>query len=209
MVRQALRRGGLIACALAALAVSATTADAAEGLCARLTVPDELGLVCIPGEAGSGDQIVTVQPTGGTFAALSRLTVRKLDRGSDPLAWSEPDEWLRRQVVVDTSSIADGIDRLADDPDSPWGGATAMLLAENVRDALARMGRAALQACAEPRSQGAYREMACRFGAAPLALLLTMRLETRGDERWALSLRSANEQRQRHFEAIANSFSPP
>ena len=163
----------------------------------------------MPGEAGSADQIVTVEPTSGTFSSLSRLTVRRLDRTSDPLAWSDPDEWLRRQVAVDTSSLADGIEKFANDPDSPWAGATAMMLAENIRDALTRMGRAALQACSPPALKGDLRDMSCRFGAAPLALLMDMRLLARGDQRWALSLRAMNDQRQRHFEAIANSFTPP
>jgi hypothetical protein len=207
MVRQARSRSSLIALAFLAL-VAAAPARADEGLCARLQIPAQLGLTCTPGEAGSADQIVTVQPTGGAFAALSRLTVRRLDRSTDALAWSDPDEWLRRQVVVDTGAIADGIEDFAEDPDSPWGGATAMLMAQQVRDALERMSRAALQACTAPATLGNRREMSCRFGAAPLALLLTMRLVSQGDERWAVSLRSMNEQRQRHFEAIANSFQP-
>jgi hypothetical protein len=206
VVREALRRCCLTGAAVLALA---SPAGAAEGLCARLQIPLELGLACTPGEAGSADQIVTVEPTGGTFAALTRLTVRRLDQASDPLAWTDPDEWLRRQVAVDTGSLADGIEKFANDPDSPWAGATAMMLADNVRDALSRMGRAALQACSQPSQKGDLREMSCRFGAPPLSLLLDMRLHAKGDQRWALSLRTMNEQRQRHLEAIANSFTPP
>ena len=207
MVGEAQRRrriGGLAVAILAA----AGSASAQESLCARVTIPAELGLACTPGEAGSADELVTVQPTSGAFAPLSRLTLRRLNRAVDPLAWSDPDEWLRRQVVVDTSSIADSIENLASDPDSPWGGAAAMMMAESVRDALARMGRAALQACDRPVTADGGRAMACRFGAAPLVMMLTMRLVAAGDERWALSLRSMNEQRQRHFEAIANTFRP-
>lgn len=200
MVGKAFRRRGLTAALLLAAASPAAAAD----LCQHLTIPAELGLACTPIE---GDPLgVAVAPAGGGFAALSRLTVRQLEQKNDPLAWTDPDEWLRQQVVVDTTGLADSIERYADDPDAPWGGATAMLLAESVRQALASVGRAALQVCSPPVETPTAKSMGCRFGVGSLGLLLDLRLISIGNERYAVSARSMNERRQRHFEAIANSL---
>ncbi|HMR31554.1 MAG TPA: hypothetical protein PKA09_11400 [Geminicoccus sp.] len=183
-----------------AVAAPATAAD----LCPRLTIPAELGLACAP---IAGDPLgVAVEPAAGGFAALSRMTVRQLEQKDDPLAWADPDEWLRQQVVIDTGGLADSIERFADDPDAPWGGATAMLLAESVRQALESVGRAALQVCTAPAATATARSMGCRFGVGSLGLLLDLKLVSIGNERWAVSARSMNERRQRHFEAIANSL---
>ena len=203
MVGKALRRRGLTA---AGLLLAGAVPAMADDLCGRLTIPPELGLSCAPVEGDPAG--VAVEPASGGFAALSRMTVRRLDQATDPLAWSDPAEWLRRQVAIDTSGLADGIERYADDPDAPWGGATAMLLAESVRQALESMGRAALQACAAPTTTATARSMSCRFGAGSFGLLLELRLVSVGAERWAISARSMNERRQRHFEAIANSLNP-
>jgi hypothetical protein len=181
-------------------------ASPAQELCGRLTIPAELGLACRAMPAG--EQGVIVAPTEGAFAALSRLRVRPLDRASDAEAWTNPDEWLRRQLEIDTSGIADAIERFADDPDSPWGGPTAALFAETVRDTLASVGRAALDSCTAPADVEGGRAMSCRLGAGPIGLLLDLRLVAAGDARWGIEYRSMNPQRQRHFEAIANSFRP-
>lgn len=203
MVGKTLRRRGLTAALLLlAAAAPATAAD----LCPRLTIPAELGLACapIPGDPAA----VAIEPAGGGFAALSRMTVRQLGQKDDPLAWTDPDEWLRQQVVIDTGGLADSIERYADDPDAPWGGATAMLLAESVRQALESVGRAALQVCGPPAVTPTARSMSCRFGVGSIGMLLDLRLVSIGNERWAVSARSMNERRQRHFEAIANSLTP-
>lgn len=201
MVGKAFRRRGLTA---ALVLLSAASPAGAADLCQNLNIPAELGLVCAPIE---GDPLgVTVAPAGGGFAALSRMTVRQLEQKNDPLAWTDPDEWLRQQVVVDTTGLADSIERYADDPDAPWGGATAMLLAESVRQALASVGRAALQVCSPPVETPTAKSMGCRFGVGSLGLLLDLRLISIGNERYAVSARSMNERRQRHFEAIANSL---
>jgi hypothetical protein len=189
---------------LASLPGTAAGAD----LCDRLSVPAELGLACAPAPGGVAEAAVTVAPSAGGFAALSRLTLRRLERGSDPLAWGDPDEWLRRQLVVDTGGLADAIDGLADDPDSPWSGPTAMLLAESVREALENVGRSPLRACAEPVARDDGRAMRCVYGTASFGLQLELRLVEAGDERYAITFRAMNDRRQRHFEAIANGFRP-
>mgnify|MGYP005835832481 CR=1 FL=1 len=177
---------------------------AAADPCTRLTLPSELGLACAvqPGDL----ERAVIAPTAGAFAALSQLTLRRLDRARDPLAWDEPDRWLRAQLEIDTSALAETFASLAEDPDSPWGGPTAALLAERVREALGRVSRAALGSCAPPRDTANGRAMSCRFGAEGVGLLLDLRLIPAGEERWAVHYRSMNAQRQRHFEAIANSF---
>ena len=50
--------------------------------------------------------------------------------------------------------------------------------------------------------------MRCSYAADGLGLLVVLRLVAAGDRRWAITMRAANEQRLRHFEAIANSFQP-
>lgn len=201
MVGQELARLALVAGLAAALLADA--AGAAD-LCGRLTVPAELGLACRE-QPGDPTRAV-VAPTGGAFAALSQLSLRRLDRARDPSAWADPDGWLRGQLEIDTSGLADAFSSLADDPDSPWGGPTAALLAERVREALASVGKAALGNCDPPRDAPNGRAMSCRFGAEGVGLLLDLRLVRDGEERWAIHYRSMNAQRQRHFEAIANSF---
>ena len=54
----------------------------AAELCARLTVPAEVGLAC--SATPEGRPGVVVAPTEGAFAALSRLTARPLDRADRP-----------------------------------------------------------------------------------------------------------------------------
>ncbi len=50
--------------------------------------------------------------------------------------------------------------------------------------------------------------MRCNYAADGLGLQVVLRLVAAGDRRWAITMRAANEQRLRHFEAIANSFQP-
>lgn len=188
------------------LAAGSAAPGAARQLCAELTLPAELGLACQPLPDGTAG--IAVAPTEGAFAALSRLTIRELSATEDALAWSDPDAWLRRQLELDTSGVADAIERYADDPDSPWGGPTATLLAETVRDALTSVGQVALDSCAPPSAIDAGRAMSCRLGAGPIALLLDLRVIGAGSARWSIEYRSMNPQRQRHFAAIANSFKP-
>jgi hypothetical protein len=83
-----------------------------------------------------------------------------------------------------------------------------MLLAESVRQALESVGRAALQVCGAPVTTATAKSMSCRFGVGSLGLLLDLRLVSIGNERYAISTRSMNERRQRHFEAVANSLKP-
>ncbi len=194
----------------AALAVPSGAQDAAEpeASCAAFAIPEELGLVCEP--AGSGPGVV-IRPGEGGFAALSRLQVRRLDRtnGADALAWSDPAAWLERQMTLDTAGFAAALRRLVDDPDSPLSGEGVRAAIDTLLAAVDRLGRLALQACESPtlRRDGRH-VMSCRFTAGGFGLLLELQLVRKGEERWALALRTMNEQRLRHFQALASTFAP-
>ena len=192
-------------------AVAASTTPAfAQDLCARLTVPPELGLGCSPA-LGLGPEAVEVTPIEGTFAALSRMTVRRLERsGADASAWTDPGAWLQSQVRIDTSGLEEAIGGLAQDPDSPFAGGQATTALESLKRALAGLTSLALTACDQPVPDpaGEWR-MRCNYTADGLGLLVALRLVADDDERWSITMRAANEQRLRHFEAIANSFQTP
>jgi hypothetical protein len=196
--------------AVAALACLGATPALAQDLCARLTIPAQLGLTCGPAaEPGA----VEVAPGSGAFAALSRMMVRPLERtGADAAAWSDPTAWMRAQVTPDTSGLADTLGGLAEDPDSPFAGGQATAALEAIRRALAGVSALALTACDEPTAAagtGDRWEMRCNYASDGLGLFVALRLAVAGERRWAISMRAANEQRLRHFEAIANSFQPP
>lgn len=197
--------------AAARLAPAAAAPDTgrAEALCAAFSIPPELGLLC---ESAGGEQPgVVIRPGEGGFAALSRLAVRRLDRNlaADALAWSDPAAWLERQMTLDTAGFAAALRRLVDDPDSPLAGEGTRAAVDTLLGAVDRLGRLALQACESPQLRRDGRHvMSCRFTAGGFGLLLDLQLLRAGEERWALSLRTMNEQRLRHFQALASAFSP-
>ncbi len=202
---------GLASGAAAGFAQPAAVQDPgrAEALCAAFSIPPELGLVC---ESAGGEQPgVVVRPAEGGFAALSRLAVRRLDRNlaADALAWSDPAAWLERQMTLDTAGFAAALRRLVDDPDSLLAGEGTRAAVDTLLGAVDRLGRLALQACESPQLRRDGRHvMSCRFTAGGFGLLLDLQLLRAGEERWALALRTMNEQRLRHFQALASAFAP-
>ena len=188
------------------LAVSLAAPALAEDLCATLTIPAALGLVC----TANPDGTTTVMPADGAFAALSRMTLRRLERsGGDEQAWSEPAAWLQGQVTVDTSGYVGAMAGIADDPDSPFAGEAARQALAHLKAVLGGLAKLPLNACEPPTESVPGRwQMPCRYMADGLGLLVDLRLVADGDQRFAIRLRAANEQRLRHFEAIANSFQP-
>lgn len=199
-------RGLTLAAVLLAGSLHGLPAEAAD-LCATLTIPPGLDLGCTP-EPTLAPDAVAVTPADGTFSVLSRMTLRPLQRiGEDELAWTDPAAWLRRQMTVDTSSYADLLSGLAESPDSPFAGENAQGALAGLKSALASVGRIGLAACDEPAATEPDQwDMVCRFTAAGIGILMHQRLVSAGDERWAITMRAANEQRLRHFEAVANSF---
>ncbi|MEK0082306.1 hypothetical protein [Benzoatithermus flavus] len=209
MVREAARRCLKPALLSLLLGLLPAAPSFAADLCARLTIPATLGLVCVAAP-DTAPEAVAVEPVDGAFAALSRMTVRPLDRGGDPLAWSDPAAWLQQQMTLDTSRYADLLGGLAKDPDSPFAGPAAEQALERLKSALTGIGRLALGACDEPSETAPGRwDMRCGFTPAGLGLLVHLRLVAEGERRWAMTMRAANERRLRHFEAIANTFAPP
>ena len=199
----------LTAACLPLLLLTAAPA-AAQDPCAHLTVPPELGLSCAPA-AGSPTNEVAIAPAAGTFAALSRMTVRRLERsGPDETAWSNPGHWLQSQMRVDVSALENAVDGMAQDPDSPFAGGQARAALEGLKRALGQLAALTLGACTQPLpADGNEWRMRCDYTIDGLGLLVALRLLAKEDARWTIAMRAANEQRLRHFEAIANSFQPP
>ncbi|MDF1586621.1 hypothetical protein [Marinimicrococcus flavescens] len=182
---------------------------AAAGLCERLWIPEELELDCRPMAGGAGGEAVDVVPPGVSAPLLSRMTVRELERkGEDALAWEDPSAWLTRQMTVDTSQFAGSIRSYLDDPDSPIGGEPSRGAVTSLLDGLSTLGRLALAGCEDPAQRAArgYWEMECSFTAGGLGVFTELRLQAEGERRYAVSMRTMNEKRLRHFQAIAGSL---
>lgn len=195
-------------CGLALLLAlgSVARADAQEtearDLCGRLTIPPMLEIDCALEQAADAERAV-VAPTGGTFAALSRMTLRQLDPEADALAWSGPSMWLERQMILDLDGVEAALEALVEDPDSPFGSDVFASAIGALVGGLDDLSRLPLAACGAGASE---REVTCRFGAEPLSLIMKVMLIEDGEARYAVNMRSFNEQRLRHFTAVANSF---
>jgi hypothetical protein len=198
---------GLIRTAGAGLALLLAGPVLAQDLCAELTIPDQLGLACAP-TATPGE--VAIAPVSGAFALLSRMAVRPLDKnGADALAWTDPAGWLRAQVTPDTAALTRALEGAVDDPDSPFTGAQGATALDTIKRALAGVSALALSACEEPALTAPEAwQMRCSYATEGLGIYVVLRLVAVGEQRWEISMRAANEQRVRHFEAIANSFQP-
>jgi hypothetical protein len=203
MVRKA-ARGGLIG-ALAILLFGSMAARA-QDLCGMVAIPAEIGLACAAAAEGSA----SIAPQGGSFAALSQMTIRSLARaGGDAEVWSDPPSWLRAQMTPDLAAWSNLLAPLAQDPDSPFAGGQATSALDTLSRALGGLSSLPLSACGEPTPTGADEwRMRCDYTADGLGLFIALRLVAQGERRWAIIMRAANEQRMRHFEAIANSFHP-
>ena len=187
------------------LALPALPAPAlAASLCERLTVPVQLELGCSLALDDAGRAIV--EPREGTFRALSRLSLRELDPAVDGLAWTDPTAWLERQMILDLDRVAGLVRDLGDDPDSPFGSEMFRQAIEVLVAGLEGLSRLPLAACGDGPSAS---ELTCRFGVEPIGLVLRVMLVDAGDARYAVNIRTFNEQRLRHFVAIANSFEAP
>jgi len=200
---------------LCLLSVGGGEPAVAAPLCDGLFVPEGYALTCETRiEGATRTEQAVVRPGGATTGvALAQLTLRPLDRAAAPLAWSEPDRWLEEQVAFDVTGIGAAVSGLGGaGAQGSAGHPAAQALLDGLMAALAGWGRLPLQGCAkadEAAGDGPRRELRCRWGVVPLTLSMNQRLVEAGERRFAVSYWAVDEQRMRHLEAIANSFTPP
>lgn len=198
------RLGFLIGFICLACAGAAAWAQPTAALCARLTVPDGLELDCIlQSDSTSAGPAAVVRPTDSDFAPLSELRLRRVEETIE-----DPAAWLREQLTLDLTPLDAAIDELIHGPDSPITGTP---LAEQLQSWRGLLGSAAalpLAGCRDPvrLARDETWEMACEWEVGPLRQYMRFRLIERDGERYAIRIRTMNEQRLRHLVAIANSF---
>ena len=180
----------------------------AQDLCSQLTIPSQLGLACAAGRrprhgrgdagrrhirAAQPDEPAPARPSRGRRPSLERprgLAARADDARYDRGCRSRSAAWSRTRTAPSPATR----------PRLPWRASSAPWPASRAL---------ALGACDEPAPDGPDRwQMRCNYAADGLGLQVVLRLVAAGDRRWAITMRAANEQRLRHFEAIANSFQP-
>ena len=189
--------------ALLLTAAAGIAPAAAAELCDRLTVPALLDLACADEISVAGAPQAVIAPIGGTFSALSEMSIRELDRASDPLAWSDPADWLEGQMIVDLDGVGAALQGIVDDPDSPFGSSMISSGVASLVRGLQDLSRLPLAACGDGATQS---EVTCRFGVEPISLVMKVLLIEDREARFAVNIRTFNEQRLRHFTAVANSF---
>jgi hypothetical protein len=188
-----------------ALPTAAGGAVPADELCARLFVPEGYALACTyESVPGGGDGRAVVRPTDSAFAPLSELSLRAVEEPVD-----DPAAWLKARLTLDLSSMDAALDDLARNPDSPITGTPFAEQLEGWRDLLGSAATLPLAGCAEPAPlHGGIDgwEMACDWELGPVRQYMRFRLVERASARYAMTIRTMNEQRLRHLVAIANSF---
>ena len=198
-----IRLGFLASLICLACAGAPEPAKAAGDLCARLFVPEGAELGCALESDPAGDLAAVVRPTDSAFGPLSELTLRRVE---EPVA--DPAAWLREQLTLDLSPVDAALQELARDADSPITGTPLAERLQDWRELLDSAASLPLAGCDEPaRRAGADAwEMACDWELGPLRQYMRFRLVERAGERYAIRIRTMNEQRLRHLVAIANSF---
>ena len=192
---------GLVGLAYTGAPVSA---QPTEALCARLTVPDGLELDCVvQSDAADAGVAAVVRPTDSEFGPLSELQLRRVEEAID-----DPAAWLREQLTLDLTPLDAAIDELIHGPDSPITGTP---LAQQLQSWSGLLGSAAtlpLVGCRDPvrLARDEIWEMVCEWEVGSLRQFMRFRLIERDGERYAIRIRTMNEQRLRHLVAIANSF---
>ena len=198
-------RLGLVAGVIAlAWAGAPGPARGAADLCARLFVPEGYELGCaLETEPEGGGFAAVVRPTDSTFGPLSELTLRRVQ---EPV--EDPAAWLREQLTLDLSPEDAALQELARDADSPITGTPLADQLQDWREFLDSAATLPLAGCDEPaqRAGGDAWEMACDWELGPLRQYMRFRLVERAGERYAIRIRTMNQQRLRHLVAIANSF---
>ena len=198
------RLGFLIGFICLACAAAAAWAQPRAALCARLTVPDGLELDCIlQSDSTSAGPAAVVRPTDSDFAPLSELLLRRVEETIE-----DPAAWLREQLTLDLTPLDAAIDELIHGPDSPITGTPLADQLQSWRGLLGSAASLPLAGCKDPvrLARDQTWEMACEWEVGPLRQYMRFRLIEQGGERYAMRIRTMNEQRLRHLVAIANSF---
>jgi hypothetical protein len=199
----------ILALALVGCALPGSPAPRAADLCAALHIPDALDLDCAADPEGPAGAVEVRPADTSGFGALSRLGLRPLDPATDGLAWTDPDLWLKQRLQLDTSGVAEAIRGMAGDADNPLSGGVLEQAAQALVAGIDKLGRLPLSACEPLKVAGDRRELDCTYGATPVALYLDLRLVAAGERRWAMTYWTLSERRLRHFDALANGFTPP
>ena len=198
------RLGLLTGAMFLAWAGACDPAKAAGDLCAELFVPEGYELGCaLESDPGGAGLAAVVRPTDSAFGPLSELTLRQVE---EPV--EDPTAWLREQLTLDLSPVDSALQELARDADSPITGTPLAEQLQDWRELLDSAAALPLAGCDEPapRAGGEVWEMACDWELGPLRQYMRFRLVERAGERYAIRIRTMNEQRLRHLVAIANSF---
>ena len=176
---------------------------AAEQPCDRLFVHEGYELTCTV-ERMPGDDAweVSVHPTEGAFAGLSKLTLTPVEESI-----ADPADWLRRQVKIDVTGLEDALTGFLDDEDNPFAGESWWTSLQGLKDVVHSISDLPLDACDEPReAEGGAWIIDCDWGLGSLRQFLTVRLVERDGVFYGLRVQSMNLRRHRHLEAIATSF---
>ena len=192
---------GLVGLAWAGAPVSA---QPTEALCARLTVPEGLELDCVvQSDADGAGVAAVVRPTDSEFGPLSELQLRQVEEAID-----DPAAWLREQLTLDLTPLDAAIDELIHGPDSPITGTPLAQQLQSWRGLLGSAATLPLAGCRDPvrLARDETWEMVCEWEVGSLRQFMRFRLIERDGERYAIRIRTMNEQRLRHLMAIANSF---
>jgi hypothetical protein len=192
---------GLVGLAWAGAPVSA---QPTEALCARLTVPEGLELDClVQSDAAGAGAAAVVRPTDSEFGPLSELQLRRVEEAID-----DPAAWLREQLTLDLTPLDAAIDELIHGPDSPITGTPLAQQLQSWRGLLGSAATLPLAGCRDPvrLARDEIWEMVCEWEVGSLRQFMRFRLIERDGERYAIRIRTMNEQRLRHLVAIANSF---
>ena len=181
----------------------------AASLCDRLFVPDGYTLDCRRvAERGKVAETATVTPTEGAGADLARLSLRELDRASDPQAWDAPQDWLRSQVTLDVGGLTAQLRQWSAGGTGPLASPTIRSAVDGLASTLENWGQAPLAACTAAAAEPGRQELDCSWGVAGFEATMDERLVSSGDRRFALSWRGTDEHTVRNLEAVANSFRP-
>jgi hypothetical protein len=180
------------------------SAQPAEALCARLSVPAGLQLDCVVQSDTAGAGVAAIlRPTDSEFGPLSELRLHRVEEAVD-----DPAAWLREQLTLDLTPLDAAIDELIHGPDSPITGTPLADQLQSWRGLLGSAATLPLAGCRNPvrLARAETWEMACEWEVGSLRQFMRFRLIERDGERYAIRIRTMNEQRLRHLVAIANSF---